>query len=49
MSTMSCGRSPHISRYWVCELFIKTLIIMCISINVRRLDVCDEGPIKVMI
>ena len=30
MGTHSCGRSPLIYRLWVCELFMKTLIIISI-------------------
>ena len=39
--TLSCGRSPFIYRYLVYRFFIKTLIIMSITINIYRPFVSD--------
>ena len=45
MGNLSCGRSPLIYRHFVCEFFIKTLIIMFISTDIYRPYVCDPiGP-----
>ena len=41
MGTLSCGRSPPISRHLVCGFFIKCLIIMFISTNIYRPYVYD--------
>ena len=38
---LSCGRSLLIYRYLVCEVFIKTHILMSISTNIDRLNVYD--------
>ena len=43
--TLICGRSLSIYRYLVCRIFIKTLIIMSISIKIYRPFVSDPfGP-----
>ena len=45
MSTLSFGRSPPNYRHLVCGFFIKTLVIMSISTNIYRPNVCDPlGP-----
>ena len=45
MDTLNCDYSPPIYIYWVYEIFIKTLIIMFISINVHIPYVCNPlGP-----
>ena len=45
MGTLSCGCSLSIYRYLVCIFFIKTLIIMYISIIIHGPYVCDPlGP-----
>ena len=41
MGTFSCGRSPHIYKRLVYRFFIKTLIIMSISMNIHKIYVCD--------
>ena len=40
MGTLCCGHSLPIYRYLVCDFLIKTLIIISISTNMHRLDVC---------
>ena len=41
MGTLSCGRSPLIYENLVCEVFIKTFIIISIFIKIHRPYVCD--------
>ena len=41
MGTFSSNRSPPINRHLVCKFFMKTLIIMSISIKIYRPYVCD--------
>ena len=41
MRTLSCGHSPPIYRYLICEFFIKTLIIMYKSTRIRRPYACN--------
>ena len=36
MGTLSCGHLYLIYRYWVCEIFTKTLIIISISSNILK-------------
>ena len=41
MGNLSCGHSPPIYRYIVCDFFIKFLIIMYVYTNIYRPYVCD--------
>ena len=41
MGNLSCDHSPFIYRHLVRRFFIKTLIIVSISINIHRPHVCD--------
>ena len=45
MGTLSCGHSPLIYRYLVCNFFIKTLIIMSIFTKIHTPYMRDAlGP-----
>ena len=45
MDTLSCGCSPPIYIHWVCEFFIKILIIISLSTNIHRPYMSDPlGP-----
>ena len=45
MGTLTCDHSHPIYKHLVCGFFIKTVIIMSISINIHRPYICDPlGP-----
>ena len=49
MGTLSCGCSPPMYRHLVCGFFIKTLIIMSISMNIHRPYVCEPLGLYILL